>query len=311
MPPVHLPAHEPNLVDFEYSEALRHVLEHGNLKSDRTGVGTCSITGLQMHFNCDPSAFPILTAKKVNFAALWAELLWIMNGETNAQVLRDIGTKIWDEWADKEHTSKWGREVDDLGPTYGWQWRRFGQQYDEQCIDNSHVSFAGTDQLASLISNLRDNPFSRRLILSAWHPYQANRVDLPPCLTQIQLVAQGRKNEAGKELIDLVLTQRSGDMFLGVPFDLSAHALLLNILCTLTGHAAGMLIHNIADAHLYLNHFNQVNEYLARIDDGRTHKAPELVIDFGADTPIEAICTSQVRLLNYSHEKTIKAPIAV
>lgn len=306
-------AYTNNPVDFEYSEALRHVLEYGRSKDDRTGVGTRSVTGLQMRFNCSPAAFPILTAKKVNFKALWAELLWIMRGNTHAQALRNLGTKIWDEWADAEHTSKWGRCIDDLGPTYGWQWRRFGQHYDEIMEDNNqyYVSFRGIDQLTQLINQLRKNPFSRRLILSAWHPWQSTRVDLPPCLTQIQLVAQGKKQD-GQELIDLVLTQRSGDMFLGVPFDLSAHAVLLNILCELTGHKAGTLIHNIADAHIYNNHMDQIEKYLHRIDNGLTHKLPKLVVATEVQNKtIDELEIDDVVLLDYEHEAHIKAPVAI
>ena len=219
-----------------YLDLLRTVLETGEDRDDRTGVGTRGIFGYQMRFDLR-AGFPLLTTKKVHLRSIIYELLWFLRGDTNIAYLREHGVRIWDEWAD---------ERGDLGPVYGRQWRSWPTQ-DGQTID----------QIANVVSMIRRNPDSRRLIVTAWNPADVDKMALPPCHCLFQFyVAKGR--------LSCQLYQRSADIFLGVPFNIASYALLTMMMAQVTGLEAGEFIHTFGDAHLYLNHIEQARLQLSR-----------------------------------------------
>lgn len=225
-----------NSADRQYLSLVRDVLDHGVIKHDRTGVGTKAVFSRQMRFNLQ-DGFPLLTTKKVHWKSVVLELLWFLRGEHNAKWLQERGVTIWDEWA---------AEDGDLGPVYGKQWR------DWVGVDGNRV-----DQIENLINDLKHNPDSRRLIVSAWNPGELHKMALPPCHAFFQcFVADGK--------ISLQLTQRSVDTALGLPFNIASYALLVHILADLTGLEAGELIHCGGDVHVYLNHIEGLKEQLNR-----------------------------------------------
>ena len=231
----------------QYLDLLAHVLEHGVDRPDRTGTGTRSIFGHQMRFDL-ATGFPLLTTKKLHVKSIVHELLWFLAGDTNIRYLKENGVSIWDEWAD---------EKGDLGPVYGYQWRSW------PAPDGRHI-----DQIANLLDDLRRNPHSRRLIVSAWNPALEDEMALPPCHCLFQFyVADGR--------LSCQLYQRSGDIFLGVPFNIASYALLTLMVAQVSGYAPGEFIHTLGDAHLYANHFEQAREQLQRTPK----KLPTLRID--------------------------------
>jgi len=232
----------------QYHDLLKSILSHGKEHHDRTGVGTISHFGYQTRFDLR-DGFPIVTTKKVPFRWVAEELFWFLSGDTNEANLRAKGVDIWAEWADKEHTTRFGREAGDLGPVYGYLWRSFGGHY--PCRD-------GIDQIANLISEIQTNPNSRRLIVSGWDPKHADNVDLPPCHTLFQF-----KVEAGKTL-HCQLYQRSADAFLGVPFNLSSYALLMHLIAHVCELDVGEFVYTLGDYHIYRTHREQVEELLAR-----------------------------------------------
>lgn len=220
----------------QYLELVRHVLEHGTFKGDRTGTGTKSVFGYQMRFNM-ADGFPLLTTKKVHLKSIIHELLWFLQGSTNVHYLQENGVRIWNEWA---------ADDGELGPIYGYQWRSW-PNYDGGYID----------QISDVVEQIKHNPDSRRLIVSAWNVAQVPQMALPPCHTLFQFyVADGK--------LSLQLYQRSGDIFLGVPFNIASYALLLLMVAQVTGLEPGEYIHTLGDAHIYSNHFEQVNEQLQR-----------------------------------------------
>ena len=220
----------------QYLELVRHVLEHGTFKGDRTGTGTKSVFGYQMRFNM-ADGFPLLTTKKVHLKSIIHELLWFLQGSTNVHYLQENGVRIWNEWA---------ADDGELGPIYGYQWRSWPN------YDGGHI-----DQISDVVEQIKHNPDSRRLIVSAWNVAQVPQMALPPCHTLFQFyVADGK--------LSLQLYQRSGDIFLGVPFNIASYALLLLMVAQVTGLEPGEYIHTLGDAHIYSNHFEQVNEQLQR-----------------------------------------------
>ncbi|MDZ7840746.1 MAG: thymidylate synthase [Gammaproteobacteria bacterium] len=220
----------------QYLELMRHVREHGVPKDDRTGTGTISVFGYQTRFDL-AEGFPLVTTKKLHVKSIIHELLWFLNGDTNIRYLRDHGVRIWDEWAD---------EAGDLGPIYGRQWRSW------PLPGGGHV-----DQIDRLVRQIRSNPDSRRLIVSAWNVADIERMALPPCHALFQFyVAEGR--------LSCLLYQRSADIFLGVPFNIASYALLTLMIARVTGLEPGELIHTFGDAHLYSNHLEQVETQLQR-----------------------------------------------
>ena len=220
----------------QYLDLLDRILTEGVKKEDRTGTGTISVFGNQMRFNLE-EGFPLLTTKKLHLKAIIYELLWFLRGDTNIKYLKDHGVSIWDEWAD---------ENGELGPVYGHQWRSWPDEN------------GGTiDQIQNVVNQIKNNPDSRRMIVSAWNVAEVERMALPPCHTMFQFyVANGR--------LSLQLYQRSADTFLGVPFNIASYALLLQMMAQVTGLKAGDFIHTTGDTHLYLNHIEQAKLQLTR-----------------------------------------------
>ena len=220
----------------QYLDLCRHILDHGTVKHDRTGTGTVSVFGWQMRFPMD-EGFPLLTTKKLHLKSIIYELLWFLQGDTNVHYLQEHGVRIWNEWAD---------ENGELGPVYGEQWRRW-KGYDGNSID----------QIKNVLDQIRNNPDSRRMMVSAWNPAQVDEMALPPCHCLFQFyVADGR--------LSLQLYQRSADVFLGVPFNIASYALLLQMMAQVTGLQTGDFVHTLGDAHIYLNHLEQVRLQLTR-----------------------------------------------
>ncbi len=220
----------------QYQDLVRHVLTHGNKKEDRTGTGTVSVFGYQMRFDLN-AGFPLLTTKKVHLKSIIHELLWFLQGSTNIAYLKENGVRIWDEWAD-EHGN--------LGPVYGYQWRNWPKP------DGAHI-----DQITQVVNMIKSNPDSRRLIVSAWNVADVDQMKLPPCHAFFQFyLADGK--------LSCQLYQRSADIFLGVPFNIASYALLTMMVAQVCGLKLGDFVHTLGDAHIYSNHFEQVNEQLKR-----------------------------------------------
>jgi thymidylate synthase len=266
----------------QYLELLDKLLAEGVRKEDRTGTGTLSLFGHQMRFNLE-EGFPLVTTKRVHLKSVIHELLWFLQGDTNIKYLREHGVTIWDEWAD---------ENGDLGPIYGMQWRRWP-------APNGGV----IDQLANVIEEIKRNPFSRRLIVSAWNPAEVDKMALPPChcLFQFHVAEVG-----GKKRLSCQLYQRSADVFLGVPFNIASYALLTHMVAQVTGCVAGDFVHSFGDVHLYLNHIEQ-----ARLQLTRTPKPlPRLRLDPQV-TSLFDFRYEDIVIENYDSWPAIAAPIAV
>ena len=232
----------------QYHDLLKSILAHGSRHSDRTGVGTISHFGYQTRFDLR-AGFPIVTTKKIPFRWISEELFWFLSGDTNEANLRAKGVDIWAEWADAEHTSRFGREAGDLGPVYGYLWRSFGGNYPRR---------DGVDQIARLIEMIKTNPDSRRLIMTGWDPRVCDEVDLPPCHTLFQFKVEERRT------LHCQLYQRSADAFLGVPFNISSYALLTHLVAHVCDLEVGEFVYALGDYHIYQNHLAQVEELLAR-----------------------------------------------
>ncbi|MCU0934121.1 MAG: thymidylate synthase [Thiobacillaceae bacterium] len=262
----------------QYHDLLRHVLDHGTRKSDRTGTGTISVFGHQMRFDLG-EGFPLLTTKKVHLKSIIHELLWFLKGETNIQYLKDHGVSIWDEWADANG---------DLGPIYGYQWRSWPAR------DGRHI-----DQIAEVLHTLKSNPDSRRIIVSAWNVGELPYMKLPPCHAFFQFyVADGK--------LSCQLYQRSADIFLGVPFNIASYALLTLMIAQVTGLKPGDFVHTLGDAHIYLNHMEQVNLQLSR----EPRALPVMKLN-PAVTDLFAFRYEDFTLEGYDPHPGIKAPVAV
>ncbi len=262
----------------QYLDLLQHVLDKGTEKRDRTGTGTKSVFGYQMRFNLD-DGFPLMTTKKLHLKSIIYELLWFLKGDTNIKYLNDNQVNIWNEWADKEGN---------LGHIYGFQWR-------------SWPSYQGgsIDQISNVIRSIKENPDSRRHIVSAWNVGDLSNMALPPCHVLFQFyVADGR--------LSCQLYQRSADIFLGVPFNIASYSLLLMMVAKVTGLKPGEFIHTLGDAHIYNNHMEQVNTQLAR----QPRSLP--VMKLNPDVKkIEDFTFSDFTLENYDPHPHIKAPISV
>jgi len=262
----------------QYLDLMRHVREHGTRKEDRTGTGTLSVFGYQMRFDLS-DGFPLVTTKKLHLRSIIHELLWFLRGDTNIRYLRENKVTIWDEWAD---------EQGELGPVYGYQWRSW------PTADGRHV-----DQISQVIDQIRSNPDSRRIIVSAWNVADVNRMALPPCHAFFQFyVADGR--------LSCQLYQRSADIFLGVPFNIASYALLLQMMARVTGLQAGDFVHTFGDAHLYLNHLEQADLQLSRtprtLPSMRLNPEVKELFDFRFE---------DFELQGYDPYPHIKAPVAV
>ena len=262
----------------QYLELMRHVRTNGVQRQDRTGTGTLSVFGHQMRFNL-ADGFPLLTTKRLHLKSIIFELLWFLQGDTNVAYLHDNGVTIWDEWADGNG---------DLGPIYGHQWRSW------PAADGGHI-----DQIANLIEQIRSNPDSRRLIVSAWNVADVSNMALPPCHCLFQFyVAEGR--------LSCQLYQRSADIFLGVPFNIASYALLTLMLAQVAGLKPGVFIHTLGDAHLYLNHIEQADEQLQRA----TYPLPQMTLNPNVDD-IFGFEFDDFQLESYRFHPHIPAAVAV
>jgi thymidylate synthase len=279
----------------QYHDLLRSILENGKEHDDRTGVGTISHFGFQTRFDLR-EGFPIVTTKRVPFRWVAEELFWFMSGDTNEANLRARGVDIWAEWADEDHTQRFGRTAGDLGPVYGYLWRSFGGNYPKR---------DGVDQIARLIDQIEMNPNSRRLIVTGWDPRQADNVDLPPCHTLFQFKVEN-------DVLHCQLYQRSADAFLGVPFNISSYALLTHLVAHVSGLSVGVFVYTLGDYHIYRNHLDQVNELLLRqplplprltISDDRHH--------LSRLERLTAFKYEDLNLIGYQSHGKIAAPVAV
>ncbi len=262
----------------QYLDLMRHVKENGIKKEDRTGTGTLSVFGHQMRFNLS-DGFPVVTTKKLHLRSIIHELLWFLKGDTNIKYLKDNKVSIWDEWAD---------ENGDLGPVYGYQWRSW------PTADGRKI-----DQIRQLLEQIKTNPDSRRLLVSAWNVAFIEEMALPPCHTLFQFyVADGK--------LSCQLYQRSADIFLGVPFNIASYALLTMMIAQVCGLEAGDFVHTFGDAHLYLNHLEQAETQLAR----ETLPLPTMEINPDINNLFD-FCFDDFNLVNYQSHPGIKAPIAV
>ena len=280
----------------QYHDLLRSILKNGKEHQDRTGVGTISHFGYQTRFDLR-EGFPIVTTKRIPFRWVAEELFWFLSGDTNEANLRSRGVDIWAEWADEEHTRRFGREAGDLGPVYGYLWRSFGGAYPAR---------NGTDQIATLINQIQTNPDSRRLIVTGWDPQQADKVDLPPCHTLFQFKVENRS------VLHCQLYQRSADAFLGVPFNISSYALLMHLVAHVCELSVGEFVYTLGDYHIYQNHLEQVQELLSR----EPLPLPELkIVDQDARLRglkgLLAFNYEHLNLMGYKSHGKIAAPVAV
>jgi len=278
----------------QYHDLLERILRDGKPRADRTGTGTLGVFGHQMRFDLR-EGFPLLTTKKLHTKSIVEELVWFLSGSTHVAPLQAAGVRIWNEWATPEQTARFGRGEGDLGPVYGHQWRNFGAT---RLADGSYER-DGVDQMAQLLRDIVSTPWSRRLIVSGWNPREATEVALPPCHTMFQFHVEGGA-------LSCQLYQRSGDVFLGVPFNIASYALLLAMVAQATGLERGDFIHTIGDAHLYQNHIAQ-----ARLQLGREPRPlPCLVLD-PAVRDLFAFRAEHVRFEGYDPHPHIKAAVSV
>ena len=262
----------------QYLDLMRHILEHGTRKGDRTGTGTLSVFGPQLRFDLQ-AGFPLLTTKKVHLKSIIHELLWFLKGETNIRYLKENGVSIWDEWADDEG---------ELGPVYGYQWRSW------PAPDGRHI-----DQMAKVIEEIRRNPDSRRLIVSAWNVADLESMALMPCHAFFQFyVADGK--------LSCQLYQRSADLFLGVPFNIASYAALTLMVAQVCGLRPGEFVHTFGDTHLYLNHLEQAREQLLR----QPRALPRMILNPEIRNLFD-FSYEDFNLVGYEPYPAIKAPVAV
>jgi len=285
-----------------YLDLCRHVMDHGSFKMDRTGTGTKSVFGYQMRFDLS-EGFPLLTTKKVHLKSIIHELLWFINGDTNIKYLVDHDVRIWNEWPYKTYTlssdyqgetmdeyvekiktdPNFAEKYGDLGPVYGAQWRKFN----------------GVDQLQYILDEIKNNPDSRRMILSAWNPAEIKNMALPPCHTLIQFYVRDQK-------LSLQLYQRSADIFLGVPFNIASYALLLMMVAQVTNLEVGEFVHTLGDAHIYSNHFDQIELQLSR----EPKKRPIMKINPNVKSLFD-FKYDDFELVDYNPYPAIKGKVAV
>ena len=268
-----------------YLELMRHVLEHGARKDDRTGTGTLSVFGWQMRYNL-ADGFPLVTTKKCHLRSIIHELLWFLQGDTNIKYLKDNGVSIWDEWAD-EHGN--------LGPVYGHQWRSWPKP------DGGTI-----DQISEAVNTLKTNPDSRRIIVSAWNVADLDKMALAPCHAFFQFYVAPSPGSGQAPRLSCQLYQRSADIFLGVPFNIASYALLTLMMAQVSGFEPGDFVHTLGDAHLYLNHLDQAREQLSR----EPRALPTMTLNPDVKD-IFAFRFEDFTLTGYDPHPAIKAPVAV
>ena len=262
----------------QYLDLMSHVMKNGTLKTDRTGTGTKSVFGYQMRFNL-ADGFPCVTTKKLHLKSIIHELLWFLKGDTNIKYLKENGVRIWDEWAD---------ENGDLGHVYGYQWRSWPTP------DGKHI-----DQIKQVLNQLKDNPNSRRIIVSAWNVGEIKNMALPPCHTFFQFYVSENK-------LSCQLYQRSADIFLGVPFNIASYALLTMMVAQVCNFQLGDFVHTLGDAHIYTNHFEQTNLQLSR----DPKKLPKMLINRKVKDIFE-FKYDDFELIDYDYHPHIKGKVAV
>ena len=278
----------------QYLDLLAHILKDGVDRDDRTGTGTRAVFGHQMRFDLR-AGFPLVTTKKTHLRSIIVELLWFLSGDTHVRALQDQKVRIWNEWATPEQSARFGRKEGDLGPVYGHQWRNFG------ATKNADGTYAhdGVDQLKNVLQQIRETPGSRRMIVTGWNPKEAAEVALPPCHTLFQFhVADGN--------LSCQLYQRSGDVFLGVPFNIASYALLTMMVAHVTGLTAHELIHTLGDAHLYKNHIDQARLQLTR----EPRPLPTMTID-PTKKDLFAFTPEDFTLSSYDPHPHIAAEVSV
>ncbi|MBA2480597.1 MAG: thymidylate synthase [Planctomycetes bacterium] len=277
----------------QYLDLLRHVLDHGRDRADRTGTGTRGVFGHQMRFDLR-AGFPLVTTKKLHLRSIVYELLWFLQGRTDNQWLQERGVTIWNEWATTEACARFGRAEGDLGPIYGHQWRNFGATR----LPDGSFARDGKDQIRWLLDEIAKNPASRRLIVSGWNPNEAEQVALPPCHTLFQFYVQDGE-------LSCQLYQRSADIFLGVPFNIASYALLTAMIAQVSGLKPGDFVHTLGDAHLYQNHLEQARLQLER----EPRASPALTLN-PAVTDLFAFRFEDITFANYDPHPGIKAAVA-
>ncbi|XP_063417085.1 thymidylate synthase-like [Mytilus trossulus] len=284
--------------EYHYLDAIQEVMDHGVRKSNRTGIDTLSIFGMQMRYSLRDQ-FPLLTTKRVFWRGVAEELLWFVAGCTSGKKLSDKNVKIWDANGSRDFLDGLGlthREEGDLGPVYGFQWRHFGAEYKDMHAD---YTGQGVDQLADVISKIKTNPDDRRIIMSAWNPVDLKKMALPPCHAFVQFyVANGE--------LSCQLYQRSGDMGLGVPFNIASYSLLVYMIAMVTNLKPGDFVHTIGDAHIYINHMDPLKEQLKRVP----REFPKLVIKREV-TDIDDFKFEDFEIVGYNPHPKIAMEMAV
>jgi thymidylate synthase len=277
-----------------YLDLLERVLTKGKVRADRTGTGTIGVFGHQMRFDL-ADGFPLLTTKKLHLRSIIHELLWFVSGQTHVAPLQAVGVRIWNDWATAEQTARFGREAGDLGPVYGHQWRNFGAS---KAPDGGYES-DGVDQLQRVVDTIRNNPTSRRILVTGWNPKEADQVALPPCHTLFQFYVQG-------DTLSCQLYQRSADIFLGVPFNIASYSLLMMMVAQVCGLKPGEFVHTFGDAHLYSNHLEQARLQLGRAPRSR----PVMRLDARVDD-LFAFEFEHFELTDYEPHPHIPAKVSV
>jgi thymidylate synthase len=272
----------------QYLDLLQHTLRNGEHRPDRTGTNTLSVFGTQTRYNL-AEGFPLVTTKKVHLRSIIHELLWFLRGDTNTAYLKENKVKIWDEWA---------AENGDLGPIYGKQWRSWSRQ------KKLHADPDSIDQIAEVIDQIKTNPSSRRLIVSAWNPGEIAEMALPPCHLLFQFYVN--QLDRFKPVLNCQLYQRSGDLFLGVPFNIASYSLLTMMIAQVCGLRVGEFVHTIGDAHIYSNHVDAVREQLSR----KPHGAPVMMLN-SEPKEIDDFTYEDFRLGRYDPHPAIKGTVAV
>lgn len=290
---------DPNHEEYQYLNLIQKILDEGVKRGDRTGTGTLSIFGAQMRYSLSNNVFPLLTTKKVFWRGVAEELLWFMKGSTSAKELQDKRIRIWDGNSTREFLDKRGLthyEEGDLGPVYGFQWRHFGAEYKSM---HDNYDGLGVDQLMNCIEQIKNNPNSRRIVMSAWNPSDLDKMALPPCHMFVQFyVANGK--------LSCQMYQRSADMGLGVPFNIASYSLLTRLIAQICDLEAGQFIHTIGDAHVYLNHVEPLKEQLKR----KPFKFPLLKINPNKKG-VDSFEYKDFKIVSYNSHKTIKMKMAV
>ena len=272
----------------QYLDALKQVLDEGIDRPDRTGVGSRAVFGVKMRFNME-DGFPAVTTKKLAFKSMKAELLWFLKGSNDVKELQALGSHIWDANAGADYWKPKAKFDGDLGRVYGVQWRKWKSPYSDEPID----------QIANVIKKLKENPHDRRIIVSAWNPGELDQMALPPCHLLFHFFSVNGK-------LSLLMYQRSCDMFLGVPFNIASYSLLLHMVAQVTGLKSWEFVHILGDAHIYMNHFDQVKEQLDRkpTDLPKLWLNPEI-------KDIDDFKMEDIKLIDYNPQDSIKAPMAV